>query len=111
VPVSPLREQDTTIDLRPYREDLGPLIARSLQEGWSFASAAPPPGAVTSRRVCGTARLITAVGRGWSLVARTDGPAILLHDAVAFTGIDITGDERFPGLLDGLTAAIGRSRG
>jgi hypothetical protein len=110
-PVTPLRDEDLDVDLRPYRDDLQPLIARSLDEAWSWASAAtPPPGAVTSRRVYHAARLITGSGRGWSLVARTDGPAVLLHDQVPFTGMDITGDQRFPGLLDGLTAAAGRCR-
>jgi hypothetical protein len=74
-PVSPVGDDDVNTDLRPYREDLGPLIARSLSEAWSLASVTtPPPGAVTSRRVQRSARLITATGRGWSLVARTDGP-------------------------------------
>jgi hypothetical protein len=110
-PVSPLRDEDLDIDPRPYRDGLQLVIARSLDEAWSWASAArPPPGAVTSRRVYQIARLITATGRGWSLVARTDGPAVLLHDQVPFTGMDITGDQRFPGLLDGLTAAAGRCR-
>jgi len=33
----------------------------------------------------------------------------MLYDHVPFTGIDITRDQRFPGLLDGLTAAAARS--
>jgi hypothetical protein len=49
---APVGDDDVNTDLRPYREDLGPLIARGLSEAWSFASVTPPPpGAVTSRRV------------------------------------------------------------
>lgn len=110
VPVAPFSHDDANIDLRPYREHLEPLIASSITEAWSFASAAtPPPGAVTSRRVHASARLITASGRGWSLVARTDGPAVMMHDHVPFTAIDITRDPRLPGLLNGITAAAARS--
>jgi hypothetical protein len=41
-PVSPVGDDDVNTDLRPYREDLGPLIARSLSEAWSLASVTTP---------------------------------------------------------------------
>lgn len=51
-PVSPLGQDDPDIDLRPYREHLEPLIARSPSEACSYPSASmPPPGTVIARRV------------------------------------------------------------
>jgi hypothetical protein len=83
-PAPAARIYDLDMDLRPYRDNLQALIARSLVVGIRDD---------TANR-----------GRG-GLVARTDGPAILLQDQVPFTGIDITVAQRFPGLLDRLTAA------
>jgi hypothetical protein len=97
------------VDLHAHRDRLKPLVSACLSEAWGYASAVrPPPGAVTSKRVYRNERLITAAGRGWSLVARTDGPALLLHDGMPYTGLDITRDQRFSGLLDGLTGAASR---
>jgi hypothetical protein len=50
-----------------------------------------------------------AAGRGahGSLVAPHRRPAILLYDDVSLTGIDITGDQRFPRLLDGVADHCG----
>ena len=71
---------------------LKPLIDDSLSEAWSNASpTAPLPGTVTSKRIYRSERLITATGSGWS-PSRTGGPAILLHDHVPCTGLDIARD-------------------
>jgi hypothetical protein len=53
----------------------------------------------------------TATGR-WSRCSWEPGrphrrPAILLYDDVSLTGIDITGDQRFPRLLDGVVDHCG----
>ncbi len=84
---------------------------RALREAWTLSAArTPPKGSVQARRTTATTRLVRAVGAGWSLVARTDGPAILVLDTVANTAIDIKDNALFQGLLAALTAAAARAQ-
>lgn len=90
---------------------MGQAIERALREGWTLSAAGTPPkGTVHTRRISGTARVVRAVGAGWSLVARTDGPAILLLDTAADVGFDIKDHALFPGPLSALTAAAARAQ-
>jgi hypothetical protein len=57
----------------------------------------------------GKARLVRATGDGWTLIGRTDGPVVLLADAIPGLPVDMQDAPRLTELLIGLTAAAGRA--
>ncbi|UQW99997.1 hypothetical protein [Streptomyces sp. RerS4] len=57
-----------------------PGLARALREAVAYTRQAPPPGRVRSSFAGEGSRTLRADGPGWSLVARTDGPAFVLLD-------------------------------
>lgn len=90
-----------------------PAVARALRDVWLLASADhPPPGSVRSRRAAGGGRLVRATGDGWSLVANTADPiqALLLHDDLPATSVDVAETDGMSRLLDALTAATARAQ-
>ena len=86
-------------------------VERALAAAWSLAAATrPPPGSVRIRKASpGKARLVRASGDGWTLIGRTDGPVVLLADAVPGVPVDIEDAPRLNELLTALTAAAGRA--
>jgi len=66
-------------------------VDRVLAAAWSLAATTkPPPGSVRIRMAWpGKARMVRATGDGWTLIGRTDGPVVLLADAVPGLPIDI----------------------
>jgi len=86
-------------------------IERALAAAWSLAAATtPPPGSVRVRTVPpGKVRLVRASGDGWTLIGRTDGPVVLLADAMPGVPVDIEDAPRLNELLIALTAAAGRT--
>ncbi|MEU3727418.1 hypothetical protein, partial [Streptomyces sp. NPDC031705] len=73
-----------------------PGLARALREAADYARQAPPPGRVRSAFAGEGVRTLRADGPGWSLVARTGGPAFV----VKFAGC-------YHGHVDALLAAAG----
>ena len=57
----------------------------------------------------GKARLVRANGDGWTLIGRTDGPVLLLADAVPGLPLDIDDAPRLQELLAALTATAERA--
>jgi len=57
----------------------------------------------------GKARLVRANGDGWSLIGRTDGPALLVADEIPGIPVDIGDAPQLPELLGALTVAAARS--
>ncbi|MCX5379778.1 hypothetical protein [Streptomyces sp. NBC_00091] len=57
-----------------------PGLARALREAVGYTRDAPPPGRVRSAFAGEGVRTLRADGPGWSLVARTGGPAFVLLD-------------------------------
>ncbi|RSS38735.1 hypothetical protein EF912_33785 [Streptomyces sp. WAC07061] len=57
-----------------------PGLARALEEAAGYVRQAPPPGRVRSAFADEGVRTLRADGPGWSLVARTGGPAFVLLD-------------------------------
>jgi hypothetical protein len=55
------------------------------------------------------ARLVRANGDRWTLIGRTDGPVLLLTDALPGIPIDIDDAPRLQDLLTALTAAAERA--
>jgi hypothetical protein len=97
------------IDMRQPPAGPHPSIDRALRAAWSLAAAAkPPPGSVRSRRATRSARLLRAIGDGWTLIGRTDGPVILLLDDAPGVPLDIGDLPQTAGLLDALTVAANR---
>jgi hypothetical protein len=90
-------------------------VDRVLGHAWELATAAKPaPGAIRIREAWPRDRVIRATGDGWTLVARTGSPPllILLADEARSNGaIDVSNADRAHELLDGLTAAADRSSG
>jgi hypothetical protein len=87
------------------------VVERALAAAWSLAATTkPPPGSVRTRKAWpGKARLVRATGDGWTLIGRTDGPAVLLADAIPGLPVDIEDAPRLNELLTALTAAAGRA--
>ncbi|MGH3157435.1 MAG: hypothetical protein ACRDNF_12770, partial [Streptosporangiaceae bacterium] len=85
-------------------------VERALAAAWKLAAAGkPPPGSVRAQKAHpGNARLVRAHGDGWTLAARTDGPAVLLADQLPGAVIDLDGTPELAGLLAALTAAAAR---
>jgi hypothetical protein len=86
-------------------------VERALAAAWSLAATTkPPPGSVRIRKASpGKARLVRATGDGWTLIGRTDGPVVLLADAIQGLPVDIEDSPRINELLAALTAAAGRA--
>lgn len=85
-------------------------VDRALAGAWSLAATTrPPPGSVRTRTASRNARLVRASGDGWTLVGRTDGPVLLLTDALPGLPVDIDDAPRLPELLTALTAAAERA--
>ena len=75
------------IDMRgriPRYHPTHQAVDRALAGAWSLAATTrPPPGSVRVRTASpGKARLVRANGDGWTLIGRTDGPVVLLTDAI-----------------------------
>jgi hypothetical protein len=84
---TPARRQGRLIDMRgriPPGHPAHQAVDRALAAAWSLAAATkPPPRSVRIRKASpGKARLVRATGDGWILLGRTDGPVILLADAI-----------------------------
>ena len=106
------------IDLRTPLEPGDPaqvVVDRALAQAWQLAVAGkPPPGSIRMRKAWPRDRVIRASGDGWTLVARTGSPPvlILLADEARRRGaIDVSKADRAHQLLDGLTAAAAQSSG
>jgi hypothetical protein len=86
-------------------------VDRALAGAWSLAATStPPPGSVRVRTASpGKARLVRANGDGWTLIGRTDGPVLLLTDALSGIPVDIDDAPRLQELLTALTAAAERA--
>lgn len=86
-------------------------VDRALAAAWSLAATTkPPPGSVRIRKASpGKARLVRANGDGWTLIGRTDGPVVLLADAIPGLPVDIEDAPRLNELFTALTAAAGRA--
>jgi hypothetical protein len=86
-------------------------VDRALAAAWSLAATTkPPPGSVRIRKASpGKVRLVRANGDGWTLIGRTDGPVVLLADAIPGLPVDIEDAPRLNELLTALTAAAGRA--
>jgi hypothetical protein len=102
------------IDMRgriPRDHPAHQAVDRALAGAWSLAaSTKPPPGSVRVRTASlGTARLVRANGDGWTLIGRTDGPVLLLTDALPGIPVDIDDAPRLQGLLAALTATAERA--
>jgi hypothetical protein len=102
------------IDMRERIEPDHPAhqaVDRALAAAWSLAATAkPPPGSVRVRKASpGKARLVRANGDGWTLIGRTDGPVVLLADAIPGLPVDIEAAPRLNELLNALTATAGRA--
>ncbi|MFF5703249.1 hypothetical protein ACFY7H_12200 [Streptomyces sp. NPDC012794] len=84
-----------------------PGLARALREAAGYARQAPPPGRVRSAFAGEGVRALRADGPGWSLVARTGGPAFVLLDEEpgAVLAVPSEGDSGLPELA-GLLAAL-----
>jgi hypothetical protein len=102
------------IDMRgriPRDHPAHPAVDRALAGAWSLAATTrPPPGSVRVRTASpGKARLVRANGDGWTLIGRTDGPVLLLTDALPGMPVDIDDAPRLQELLTALTAAAERA--
>ena len=102
------------IDMRgriPRDHPAHQAVDRALASAWSLAATTrPPPGSVRVRTASpGKARLVRANGDGWTLIGRTDGPVVLLTDAIPGIPVDIDGALRLQELLTALTAAAERA--
>ncbi|MCX5197333.1 hypothetical protein OOK31_26110 [Streptomyces sp. NBC_00249] len=83
-----------------------PGLARALREAAAYTREAPPPGRVRSSFAQEGVRTLRADGPGWSLVARTDGPAFVLLDEEPgeVLAVPHEGDPERPALPQLLTA-------
>ena len=102
------------IDMRgriPRDHPTHQAVDRALAGAWSLAATTrPPPGSVRVRTASpGKARLVRANGDGWTLIGRTDGPVVLLTDAILGIPVDIDDAPRLQELLSALTAAAERA--
>jgi hypothetical protein len=102
------------IDLRqriPGDHPAHQVVDHALAGAWSLAATTkPPPGSVRADTASpGKARLVRANGDGWTLIGRTDGPVILLTDALPGMPIDAGDAPRLQELLTALTAAAQRT--
>lgn len=88
-------------------------VDRAIAQAWSLAATTkPPPGSIRTRTARpGKARIVRANGDGWTLAGRTDGPVVLLADALPGVPVDISDAPQLTGLLDALTAAARRTQG
>jgi len=110
-PVPPPARQ---IDLReeiPRDHPTHQVVERALASAWSLAATSrPPPGSARVRSASpGKARLVRANGDGWTLIGRTDGPVLLLADAMRGLPVGIDDEPRLSELLTALTAAAQRA--
>ncbi|MEW2414461.1 hypothetical protein AB0953_12155 [Streptomyces sp. NPDC046866] len=86
-----------------------PGLARALAEALEYTRTPPPPGRVRSSFAGEGARVLRVDGPGWSLVARTDGPAFVLLDEEPGEVLSVPrGGERGLPELPGLLAALDR---
>jgi len=102
------------IDMRgriPRDHPTHQTVDRALAGAWSLAATTRPPhGSVRVRTASpGKARLVRANGDGWTLIGRTDGPVVLLTDAIPGIPVDIDDAPRLQELLTALTAAAERA--
>jgi hypothetical protein len=102
------------IDMRgriPRDHPAHPAVDRALAGAWSLAATTrPPPGSVRVRTASpGKARLVRANGDGWTMIGRTDGPVVLLTDALPGMPVEIDDAPRLQELLTALTAAAERA--
>ncbi|HVB43316.1 MAG TPA: hypothetical protein VNF47_11510 [Streptosporangiaceae bacterium] len=86
-------------------------VEHALAATWSLAATTKlPPGSVRVRTASpGKARLVRVNGDGWTLIGRTDGPVLLLADAIPAIPVDIDDAPRLQELLTALTAAAERA--
>lgn len=114
----PMRLMDLRTRVRPDAGSSEPDAAvmlteihDALQEAWALSTASSPPaGAIRCRSVYRSTRVVRASGEGWSLVARTEGPAILLLDTMPGTPLEVGEDPIVHGLAEALTDAADRAR-
>jgi hypothetical protein len=88
-----------------------PAVEHALTQAWALAATTrPPPGSIRITKAAGRARVVRATGHGWTLLARTDGPVVLLLDRGPGAALQVGADAtHLSGLLNALTAAAARA--
>ncbi len=107
-------QQPRLIDIRerlPADHPIQPAARRVITAAWRLAATAKqPPGSVRSGPASPRpARVVRAVGDGWSLAGRTGGPVVLLLDEAPGLLLDISDAPKVTELLDAFTVAADRA--
>jgi hypothetical protein len=98
------------IDMLTDADPSSPSVEHALAQAWALANTTkPPPASIRVKEATRRARMVRAAGHGWTFLARTDGPTVLLLDEAPGAALQIDADgTHLSDLLDALTAAADR---
>ncbi|MET8679513.1 hypothetical protein ABZW18_18540 [Streptomyces sp. NPDC004647] len=97
------REQvDEDVEFVEPGEQPNGAVRKVLEQARTYVDAPPPPGRIRSAFASDGARTLRADGPGWSMVARTDDIAFILHDDDPGEVLPVGRGPELPGLLKAL---------